>query len=80
MIMLSQEACVPKTASTMFRLIGCIQGISVIMLLDSGSSHYFLNDVHSPPLSGLTTLDPPLLVRVANDSVIQCSQELLDVD
>jgi hypothetical protein len=43
MILLSTEAVSPKSAQSTFRFLGTIHGRKLLMLLDSGSSHFFLN-------------------------------------
>jgi hypothetical protein len=77
-VLLSQEASATKCSATTFKLHGTIQGVSLLVLLDSGSSHSFLNVAHHSLLSGFTVLQQPLHVLVANDSIIQCTEELLD--
>lgn len=48
----------------------------MLMLLDLGSTHSFLNSVHAPNLLGLISMDTPLFVNVANGNVLLCSVEL----
>jgi hypothetical protein len=76
MMLLSQEASSPKTACSTFKLQGYIQGIPLLIMLDSGSSHSFLNVVHSSSLQGVASLAHPLSVRVANGNVINCTSHL----
>jgi hypothetical protein len=76
MILLSTEAASTKTTSKSFRLRGQLQGIDVVILLDSGSSHCFLSANHTSALSGLARLDTPLSVTMANGEVVQCTVEL----
>lgn len=76
MILLSSEAVSANIPSKTFRIRGLIQGMDMLMLLDSGSTHSFLNAVHVPKLFGLSTMHTPLSVRVANGTVLQCALEL----
>jgi hypothetical protein len=78
MVLLSQEASAAQCSATTFKLHGTIQGVSLLVLLDSGSSHSFLNAAHYSLLSGFTLLQQPLHVCVVNDNIIQCTEELLD--
>jgi hypothetical protein len=59
---------------------GVIQGVEVLILVDSGSSHSFLSATVASQLTGLSSLSPPVLVQVANGGRIRCSQQLLNVD
>lgn len=76
MILLSSEAVLANITSKSFRIRGLIQGMDMLMLLDFGSTHSFLNVVHVPKLYGLSTMHTPLSVRVANGTVLQCALEL----
>lgn len=62
--------------NTTFRLQGSIQQHEPIVLLDSGSSHTFISDKYCTMLSGITTLERSMTVRVANGQVIACTQQL----
>jgi hypothetical protein len=76
LILLSTEAASVNRQSKSFRLPGVMQGVDMLMLIDSGSTHSFLNSAHTNKLSGITPMDTPLSVRVANGTVLQCSMEL----
>jgi hypothetical protein len=76
MLLLSKESMSANTLSKAFRICGQLQGMEMLMLLDSGSSHSFLNSVRTTDLSGFVPLDTPLSVRVANGNVLLCSVEL----
>ncbi|WVZ88557.1 hypothetical protein U9M48_035065 [Paspalum notatum var. saurae] len=54
-------------------LQGQIQGHSLSILVDSGSSHTFINEQLAGQLSRVLQLSVPLAVRVANGTVIQCA-------
>ncbi|WVZ82001.1 hypothetical protein U9M48_029318, partial [Paspalum notatum var. saurae] len=60
----------PSPRSMCFR--GSIQGHSVRILLDSGSSHSFLSTSVACKLVGAVSLSPPLTVQVANGSTLSC--------
>lgn len=76
LMLLSQEAFSVNRPSKAFRLRGQLQGMNLLILIDSGSSHCFLNSVHAASLSGITPLDHPLTVKVANGNVLQCHQQI----
>lgn len=57
---------------------GVIQGVEVLILVDSGSSHSFLSATVASQLTGLSSLSPPVLVQVADGGRIRCSQQLLN--
>jgi hypothetical protein len=66
MILLSTEDVSVNSPSKSFRLRGILQGVDMLMLLYSGSTHRFLNSAHASQLSDITSMDTPLSVRVAN--------------
>jgi hypothetical protein len=65
-MILSQEAVSVVTTSKTLKFLGNLQGHSVVILIDSGSSHSFVNATLVAALSGISTLHKPLLVQVAN--------------
>jgi hypothetical protein len=74
MILLSTEAASTKTTSKSFRLRGQLQGIDVLILLDSGSSHCFLSANGEVVRVGASRYS--LIRSVANGEVVQCTVEL----
>jgi hypothetical protein len=80
MILLSTEAMCPKAAQSTFRFLGTIHGGKLLMLLDSRSSHYFLNANVVDAIPGVQSLAQPLSITVANGNNLQCSSELPDTD
>lgn len=62
----------PKTV----QFIGQIQGMELLVLMDSGSSHSFLSAQVAAHVHGLTPLQRPLTVQVANGAQLQCTHEL----
>eukprot|EP00267_Zea_mays_P041848 XP_020393779.1 uncharacterized protein LOC103628713 [Zea mays] len=77
MVLLSTEAISPKKApSRSFRLQGQLQDENMLILLDSGSSHCFLNTSRTSSLSGFVSLETPLAVTVANGGILHCPLEL----
>lgn len=77
MISLSHEAVSAKVVFKTFRLIEYLQGVELLMLVDSGNSHCFLNSALGT--LGIATMPSPLSVKVANGNTIHCSQELSNV-
>jgi hypothetical protein len=57
-------------AATTIRLHGQIQQHELLVLVDSGSSHTFLNDRLQPLLTGVQPLAKPITVQVANGQAI----------
>jgi hypothetical protein len=48
----------------------------MLILLDSGSSHCFLSNIHASSLVGLTYMNTPLSVQVENGDILNCVMEL----
>jgi len=65
-------ASAPKTLC----LTGSIQGISLSILVDSGSSHTFLSSSLAQSLSGIQELHPTVSVQVANGAMLQCTSHI----
>lgn len=76
MILLSQEVISATTSSTSFRFQGCIQGVQLVILLDSGSTHSFLDSTKAAAMVEVTPLDHPLTIKVANGSLLSCTSEI----
>lgn len=75
-MMLSQASMTSKNASKTMCMQGEIQGHSVSLLIDSGSSHTFLRAALAEKLSGLSELSTALRVQVADGAKLQCLQVL----
>lgn len=56
-----------------------IQGMYLLVLLDSGSSHSFLRTQVAAHVQGLSTLPKKLSVQVADGYRIDCTQQLVKV-
>lgn len=78
-MLLSKAALVGQTANKTMKFLGSVQGIDVLILLDSGSSHTFLSSSMASQLSGCTPAATNLHVQVANASHLCCSSELVDM-
>ena len=76
MMHLSVSAMVGSTAPGTLCLSGSIQGIAISILVDSGSSHSFLNASLAQSLVGVQNLAQPISVQVANGDVTQCSAHI----
>lgn len=50
--------------------------MELLVLMDSGSSHSFLSAQVAAHVHGLTPLQRPLTVQVANGAQLQCTHEL----
>lgn len=56
--------------------MGILGGIEVCILVDFGSSHSFLSSSIAAQLPGVTHTFKPISVRLANGSIMQCTEEL----
>jgi hypothetical protein len=61
-MLLSQEAIAPTCPPKTLRFMGQIQGVSVVILVDSGSSHSFLNIGIAPLLKNVTPVHKAIRV------------------
>lgn len=75
---ISQQALWGTDSSKSIRLRGWVQGTEVLMLVDSGSTHSFIDQQIGQKLAGLTPLPSSVNVRVADGSIMQCTHELVD--
>lgn len=64
----------PKTV----RLVGSIQGIEVIMLIDSGSTHSFMREELAEKLQGEQKAQQGMRVRIADGGTLWCVKEFPD--
>jgi predicted aspartyl protease len=55
-----------KDSPKSMRLLGQIQGMDILMLVDSGSSNTFLSSELAARMTGAARLAKPLSVKVAN--------------
>jgi hypothetical protein len=65
-VMLSEAALLSIESARSMKLCGSILGHQLVILLDSGSSHCFLDAKVATQLQGLSMLPKPLIVQVAN--------------
>jgi hypothetical protein len=72
--LLSQDAVTIGGTSKSLKCVASIQGTEVLVLVDSGSSHSFVNVKLLPLLSGVSELASPVTVQVANGQVVRCVQ------
>jgi hypothetical protein len=73
---ISVQALQGTEGSQTIRFRGFLAGQEVYMLLDSGSSHCFIDQRVAEELGGWTTLEQQVKVRVANGSEISCTHEI----
>jgi hypothetical protein len=78
-MLLSQESCSLGATSNSLKFLGALQGQEVVILVDSGSSHSFLNVKLVSTISRVSPLSKPVRVQVANGHVIQCSSEFKQI-
>lgn len=75
---LTQSAWGGSESYQTVKLQGAIQGHPLIInLVDSGSSHTFLSEKLCPVLQGVTVVQSPLKVQVANDDIVSCCYTML---
>jgi hypothetical protein len=77
-LLLSQSAAGLKVSSKTMKFRGSIQGLELLILLDSGSSHTFLSASVAAQIKGCSLVDAPMPVQVANGHNLLCAYELRD--
>jgi hypothetical protein len=75
-ICLSQAAVDGIESPKSMRLIAMIQGLLVMMLVDSGNSHTSIRDTVAIQLDCVSALAKSLSMKVANGAAIVCSLQL----
>jgi predicted aspartyl protease len=73
-----KETTIKDPSTLTFKLTGVIQDQQIQFLVDSGSTHSFLNNTFIPQLSGVVPMQATMRVKVANGEQLQCNQTLLD--
>lgn len=71
---ISQQAISSTESPVSFRIRGWVQGVEVLMLIDSGSSHSFVDSALSQQLQGVQQLPNTVSVKVADGGLLSCSQ------
>jgi hypothetical protein len=67
-----------KDPSTLtFQLTGSVQNQQIQFLVDSGSTHSFINAKFAPLFTGVSDMAAPLRVKVANGEQLQCTKTLI---
>jgi hypothetical protein len=79
-MILSQEVVSIVTSSKSLKFMGKLQGHSVVILIDFGSSNLYVNATLAAALSEVSALHKPLSVQVANGQVMQCNSECRQVE
>jgi hypothetical protein len=77
---LSQSALNGSEAPRFMKFVGHIAGMDILALLDSSHSHSFISVAVAANLTGVTSIDSPLQVQVANGSHLSCHHQLVNVD
>lgn len=77
---ISQAAVAGSEAPSTFRLLGQIQKTPVLMLVDSGSSHCFVNQDIAAKLQGTERTIKPVQVKIANGGILTCNKEITDCE
>lgn len=75
-MVLSAAAVSPQDYPRTLQLHGSIGWLSVVILVDSGSSHSFLDSSVARLLPGVSQLPTSVQVQVADGSKLQCTQEI----
>lgn len=74
-----QVMCISKMATTgettprTVRLLGMLDGIEVLILVDSGSSHSFISEAVATRMKDRIQPIPSIAVKIANGGILQCS-------
>lgn len=77
LLAISQAAVAGTESSNTFRLLGQLQKQRVLMLIDSGSSHCFVNESIAATLKGTENKIQPLQVKIADGGLMTCDRELI---
>jgi predicted aspartyl protease len=64
----------------LMRLLGNIQGHNILILVDSGSSHTFINTFQVAKLQGVSSLDCSVSVKVASGLALSCHSLIQDAE
>jgi hypothetical protein len=75
-MLLSKAAVQDDSVSRTMKFMGTIQGMELLILLDSGSSHSFLSAQVAQHIQGVSSLPQMMSVQVANGDRIQCMQHI----
>jgi hypothetical protein len=70
-LLLSHEAVSLGNSSKPLKFLGSLQGHSVVILVDSGSSYSFVKVKMVPLLQGSSPMPKPVNVQVANGQILQ---------
>ena len=76
--LLSAAAIAGTEAPKAFRILGKMNGKTLLMLVDSGSSHSFINSEISNNWLGVQPMAKKLRVKVADGAMTTCDTELPD--
>jgi hypothetical protein len=75
---ISQQALWGTESNRSVRLRGWVQGAELLMLIDSGSSHSFIDLGVGKKLPGISPLPKPVTVKVADGGTMSCTHEIVD--
>lgn len=73
---ISQQAIWGTESPNSFRLRGWVQGTELLMLVDSGSTHSFMEESIGLKLAGVKPLRSKLSVKLADGETLSCSYEV----
>jgi hypothetical protein len=76
-LLLSEATAIGVESPKSMRFMGHIQGLDIVVLLDSGGSHTFVSSSIAAQLSGLSSLSHPMSVKVASGTNVVCDAQLL---
>lgn len=74
-MMLSAAAVQESVSSRSILFLGTIQGMEVLVLIDSGSSHSFISTTLASKLQGASIVSPAVSVKVSNGDMAQCDTQ-----
>jgi len=75
-VALSKEAVAGADGPRTMRVDGVIQDIPLLILVDSGSSHSFINASIADKLQGVQRMPDTISVQVANGGILHCSTHI----
>lgn len=78
--LLSAAAATGTESPRAFRLLGQLKQRSLLMLVDSESSHSFINSDIAIDWPGIQPIPTPLRVKLADGAIVACTKEIPAVE
>lgn len=72
----SSQAIAGVESSKSIRVRGWVQGLELLMLVDSGSTHSFIDEQVARKLAGIQTLSHPVQIKITDGGTMQCDRSI----